>query len=221
MNIQDIELRWLGHSSFRISFKNRVIFIDPYQLTREDKADIILITHSHYDHCSLADIEKIAKDGTVIVCTADSQSKVTRVEKKIEIALIEPGKELVFRDMKIKASNAYNNTKQFHPKSEGWVGYILQFNNTILYHAGDTDSIKEMQELTGYGKKNNFFIALLPIGGTYTMNAEEAAKAALLLKPSLAIPIHWGSIVGSRQDAEKFVDLCKKQSINATILEKG
>lgn len=222
MKISNLELEWLGHASFRIKASNKIIYVDPYQLTgQQEKASIILITHSHYDHCSQLDIEKIAKDNTIIACTADCQSKVTRIKKKIQLKLVEPGAELTLGNLKIKAIEAYNITKKFHPKNEGWVGYIIQFGSTIIYHAGDTDITKEMEKLTGYAKKGNFFIALLPIGGTYTMNAEEATQAAAIIKPSLAIPMHWGSIVGSKSDAEKFCSLCKQQGIKAQTLEKS
>lgn len=222
MKIQNIDLEWLGHSSFKIKAENKVIFIDPYQLTNsKEKADFILITHSHYDHCSQQDINKIVKDGTIIVCTADCQSKIARVKEKVKIELIEPRAEIKLNDFKIRTIEAYNNNKKFHPKSEGWVGYIIQIGNVVIYHAGDTDLIKEMEKLTGYSKKGNTFIALLPVGGTYTMNAEEAAKAASIIKPTMAIPMHYGTIVGSREDAEKFVELCKEEGIKAQILEKS
>lgn len=221
MKIQNIDIEWLGHAAFKLKAAKKIIYVDPYQLTRGEEADIILITHSHYDHCSQADIEKIAKDGTIIICTADCQSKITRISKKIRLEPIEPGIELNLDDLKIRAVEAYNTNKKFHLKNEYWVGYIIQFDNTIIYHAGDTDLIKEMEKLTGYGKKGNFFISLLPVGGTYTMNAEEAAEAASLIKPSLAIPMHYGSIIGSRSDAERFVQLCKEKGIKAQIIEKS
>ncbi len=222
MKINSINLEWLGHAAFKITTPEKVLFLDPYQLTTEkEKADIILITHSHYDHCSLQDIEKIVKDGTIVVCTADSQSKIARINKKIKIELVEPGVEITIDSLKIKTIEAYNPNKKFHPKSEGWVGYIIQIDNVVIYHAGDTDLIKEMEKLTGYSKKGNIFVTLLPVGGTYTMNAEEAAKAASIIKPTLAIPMHYGSIVGSRNDAEKFVKLCEEQGIKAQILEKS
>jgi len=152
MKIDAIDIQWLGHASFRISANNKVIYIDPYQLTTSTIADIILITHSHYDHCSPADIEKIVKDGTIIVCTADSQSKVARISKRVNIQLAEAGSEFTFETIKIHAVESYNQNKKFHPKAEGWLGYIIQFNSTVVYHAGDTDLIKEMEKLTGYAK---------------------------------------------------------------------
>jgi len=178
MKIQDIELKWWGQSSFSIKYKNKVYYIDPFQLSSSEKADIIFITHSHFDHCSLQDIEKIAKDGTVIVCTADSQSKINRIDKKIEIILVEPNKEIETGDIKVKTVQAYNNSKQFHSKSEYWVGYIIQFGKTIVYHAGDTDFIKEMHEISKQ-LAGSYSIALLPIGGTYTMDADDALRLCI------------------------------------------
>lgn len=221
MKIKEIDLEWLGHASIRIKTGKKIIYIDPYQISSKDKADIILITHSHYDHCSLQDIEKIVKDGTIVVCTADSQSKIARIDKKIKLGLIEAGKGFSVGKIKIQAVPAYNISKKFHQKSEGWLGYVIQIGSVIIYHAGDTDIIKEMEKLTGYAKKGNYFIALLPVGGTYTMNAEEAAQAASIIKPTLAVPIHYGSIVGSSSDAEKFVNLCGEKGIKAEILKKS
>jgi L-ascorbate metabolism protein UlaG (beta-lactamase superfamily) len=222
MKIQDIELKWWGHSSFSIKYGGKTYYLDPFQLSSPEKADAIFITHSHYDHCSLQDIEKIAKDGTVIVCTADSQSKINRIDKKIEIVLVEPNKEIKFGDIKIKTVPAYNNSKQFHSKSEYWIGYVLQFGKTIVYHAGDTDFIKEMQEISKQ-LTGSYSIALLPVGGTYTMNADEAVKAAVAVNASLSIPMHYGSVssTGSKADAEKFVKLCGEKGLNAQIIEKS
>jgi L-ascorbate metabolism protein UlaG (beta-lactamase superfamily) len=221
MKIKEIELEWLGHASIRIKTGKEIIYIDPYQISVKEKADIILITHSHYDHCSIQDIEKIVKDGTIIVCTADSQSKIARIEKRIKLGIIESGKGFDVGKIRIQAVPAYNINKKFHQKSEGWLGYVIQINSVIIYHAGDTDLIKEMKKLTGYNKKGNYFVALLPVGGTYTMTAEEASKAASIIKPTLAIPIHYGSIIGSSNDAEKFVKLCEEKGIKAEILKKS
>lgn len=220
MNIGEIELKWLGHSGFLIR-NHRIIYIDPYNTKPDlDKADIILITHSHYDHCSIADIKNIVKKGTKILVTADSQSKITRMDVPIDIQIVEPNQELNFGELKISTLPAYNLDKQYHPKEEGWVGYVIKMNDVIIYHAGDTDLIPEMQKLTGHNQQDKKFIALLPIGGKFTMNAEEAAEAAKLIKPSLAIPIHYGTIIGDNKDAEEFVKLCSENGIDSKILEK-
>ena len=220
MKINGIELKWLGHSGFLIKNSN-VIYIDPYNIKDGlEKADFILITHNHYDHCSVADMLKIIKGGTKIILTPDSQSKITKFETPIKMEIIEPGQELSFGEMKISAIPAYNIDKSFHPKDEQGVGYIIKFNGTIVYHAGDTDFIPEMQKLTGYQQPGKEFVALLPIGGRFTMTVEEAVEAAKMIKPSLAIPMHYGSIIGTEEDAKEFVKLCREEKINAVILEK-
>ncbi|MAH03616.1 Zn-dependent hydrolase [Candidatus Pacearchaeota archaeon] len=216
MKIGEVEIKWLGHAGFLIK-NSKVIYIDPYNVKEESpKADLILITHSHYDHCSVGDIKKIIKDGTKIIATADCQSKIIRFE--VPIKIIEQGQELEFGDLKISALPAYNIDKHFHHKNEGWVGYLVKMNDVLIYYAGDTDFIPEMKNLTGYNQQNKKFIALLPIGGRFTMNVEEAVEAAKIIKPTLAIPSHFGSIIGSEEDAKEFVELCKEENINAEIL---
>lgn len=220
MQIGNADINWLGHSGFLIK-NSSTIYIDPYNIKDGlDKADFILITHNHYDHCSVADMLKVVKDGTKIILTPDCQSKITRFDTPIQMEIIEPGQELSFGEMKISAVPAYNVDKSFHPKDDQGVGYVIKFNGTIIYHAGDTDFIPEMQKLTGYQQPGKEFIALLPIGGRLTMTVEEAIEAVKLIKPSLAIPMHYGSIVGTDEDAKEFVRLCRDEKINAEILEK-
>jgi L-ascorbate metabolism protein UlaG (beta-lactamase superfamily) len=220
MQIGNAEIKWLGHSGFLIK-NHSVIYIDPYNIKDGlDKADFILITHNHYDHCSVADMLKIIKEGTRIILTPDCQSKITRFETPIKMEIIEPRQELSFGEMKISAIPAYNIDKHFHPKDEQGVGYIIKFNGTIIYHAGDTDFIPEMQKLTGYQQPGKEFIALLPIGGRFTMTVEEAVEAAKMIKPSLVIPMHYGTVVGTDEDAKEFARLCREAKINAEILEK-
>lgn len=220
MRFGDIEIKWLGHSGFMIQ-NSSIIYIDPFNIKdNSEKADFILITHSHYDHCSVADIKKIIKEGTRILITADCQSKITRFNIPIKIEIVEPGQEFIFGNVRISAVPAYNINKTFHPKEESWVGYLIKMNGLLIYHAGDTDVIPEMQKLTGYKNSNNKFIALLPIGGRFTMDAEEALEAAKIIKPSLAIPMHYGSIIGDNKDAEEFLRLCKEENIDSKVLER-
>jgi L-ascorbate metabolism protein UlaG (beta-lactamase superfamily) len=223
MKFDNIEVQWLGHAGFLVSTeKKKKIYLDPYNLTGQPpSADIIFLTHSHYDHCSIGDLQKIIDDDTIIVLPADAQSKITRFEKSLHIKIIEPGQELEFRDFRVIAVPAYNLHSSFHPKEEGWMGYVLKFGNVILYHAGDTDFIPEMQKLTGFGQENKLFIAMLPVGGRFTMNAEEAAGAAAVIKPNIAIPMHYGSVQGSIEDAHEFVKICEKKGVKAMILEKS
>lgn len=220
MKFGNLNLEWLGHGGFLIE-NEKVIYIDPYKIKDDSKhADIILITHSHNDHCSFPDLKKIIKEGTRIVVPADCQSKINRFDIPIKLDLVEPNQEFDFGDYKICTFPAYNVGKHFHPKDESWLGYVIRIGDVVIYHAGDTDLIPEMQKLTGYKKPGGEFVALLPIGGRFTMNAEEAAEAAKIIRPTLAIPMHWGTIVGGEDDAEEFVDLCNEKKINAIILER-
>lgn len=217
MRIGETEIKWLGHSGFLIK-NSKTIYIDPYNIkTNSEKADLILITHSHYDHCSVADMNKIIKEGTKIILPADCQSKITRFEIPIKMQIIEPNQEVSYGNIKIATLPAYNIDKPFHSKDECWVGYLIKINGLLIYHAGDTDSIPEMQKLTGYNEK---LIALLPIGGRFTMSPEETIEAAKIIKPSIVIPMHYGSVVGTNEDAKEFQELCKEEGINCEILEK-
>ncbi len=221
MQIGDVEIKWLGNSGFFINNK-KTIYIDPYKINEHTKkADLIFLTHSHYDHCSVADMEKIIKEGTKIIVPADCQSKVTRFNIPIDIMVVEVGDEFEIGDIKVSVLPAYNVDKPFHPKSEGWMGYLIKAGNVIIYHAGDTDVIPEMQKLTGHKQRDKKLVALLPVGGRFTMNAEEAAEAAGIIKPFLALPMHYGGIVGAVDDAEEFIRLCNEKGINAKIVEKG
>lgn len=227
MEIKDVKIEFLGHSGFLISYKSngntRKIAIDPYNISDkagENKADLILITHSHYDHCSIKDIAKLVKNGTSIFVPPDAQSKITKIEN-VNMQIIEVGDELEFGNVKVEGLPAYNINKEFHPRNEGWLGFLIKINNVIIYHAGDSDKISEMEKLTGYGKHGNEFIVLLPVSGTYVMNAEEAAETAEMLKPDLVIPMHYGAgVAGTIDDAERFVNLCKEKELDARILAK-
>ncbi len=222
MEIGGIKIAYLGHSGFLINNEKKIA-IDPYNISDaagSEKVDLILITHSHYDHCSIKDMQKLAKKGTIVVVPADAQSKITRVED-VEMQIIEVGDELTFGDVKIVAVPAYNVDKEFHPKSEGWMGFIVKMGDVIIYHAGDSDKIPEMSKLSGYGKDGNKFVAMLPVSGTYTMTAEEAAEVASLISPTVAIPMHYGAgVAGTAEDAQRFVKLCMQLGLKAEVLEK-
>jgi len=191
------KLSWLGHASFKIKGKTKVVYIDPWKLSGSpEPADIILIGHSHFDHLSVPDVEKIQKQSTVIITTADCASGL-----KGNIKIIKPGSTVVVDDITIQAIPAYNVIKAFHPKSNEWVGFILTLDGERLYYASDTDFIPEMKAL------KNIDIALLPIGGTYTMNANEAAQAAKTINPRIVVPYHYGDIIGTKEDAERLASL--------------
>ena len=217
MKYKGIEINWLGHAGFKIANDSKVIYIDPFQLENNknyDNADIIFITHPHYDHLSIEDIKKIIKKETLIVSTSDVNSKLRKVGENLNVRIIEPNQKLEVSGIKIQTLPSYNIGKEFHPKNNFWVGYVIEINGIRIYHTGDSDVIPEMNTI-----KTD--IVLLPVGGTYTMNNYEAVRAVEIIKPSLAIPMHYGSIVGSKKDAEDFVNGCKSIGINAEVLEKG
>jgi len=220
MEIGEVKIEWLGHSGFLIQ-NSKVIYIDPYEIKDGlPKADIILITHGHYDHCSVKDIEKVVQEGTRIFVTADSQSKIARFETPVRMEVVSVNEDYDFGNLKISTVPAYNTDKTFHTKEEGLVGYLLKMHDIILYHAGDTDKIPEMQKLTGHNHPEKTFIALLPVSGRYVMTPDEAADAAKIIKPTIAVPMHYGAIVGDENDAIDFKEMCEENSIRCEILEK-
>jgi L-ascorbate metabolism protein UlaG (beta-lactamase superfamily) len=200
-------IRWLGHASFLIE-DSITIYIDPYDLPMHlPPADLILITHDHGDHFSPGDLGKILKAATVVVSV---KSVCGDLPKKVKHSrVVAPGDTITVGEVTITAVPAYNIDKDFHPKKKGWVGFVLEFEGRSIYHAGDTDLIPEMKDIDAD-------VALLPAGGTYTMDADEAARAAEVIKPRVAIPMHWGKIVGSEKDAQAFKAACK---VPAVILE--
>jgi L-ascorbate metabolism protein UlaG (beta-lactamase superfamily) len=189
-------IKWLGHAGFKISGQ-KVVYIDPFKISESETADIIIITHDHFDHYSPEDIEKIRGKNTIMVATKDTASKLSGNIKPISI-----GDSLEIEGINIEAVPAYNLNKNFHPKGNSWIGVVITVNNQRIYHAGDTDLIPEMNYL------KNIDIALLPVSGTYVMTAEEAAEAANKIMPKVAVPMHYDNIVGTIADAEKFKRLC-------------
>jgi L-ascorbate metabolism protein UlaG (beta-lactamase superfamily) len=190
-------IHWLGHDTFKVAGE-KIVYTDPFKLGDGlEKADIILITHEHYDHCSPGDVAKIQKDDTVIVATPDCAEKL-----KGNVKRVQPGDTLSVEGIQVEAVPSYNTNKKFHPQGNQWVGYIFTVNGKRIYLAGDTDYIPEMKNI-------KCDIALLPVSGTYVMTAEEAVQAALDINPQVAIPMHYGSIVGEERDAEKFASALK------------
>jgi len=190
-----ITLKWLGHASFKICHDDTVIYIDPWKLKDSPKdASLVLISHSHYDHYSQEDIAKVISAGTTLIASADV------VEKKKSGNVISPGQTIQLDNVQIQGVAAYNPAKNFHPKRNNWLGFIIEVGSKRIYYAGDTDLTDEMKSL------KEIDVALLPVGGTYTMDAAEAAEATGHIKPKQAIPYHWGDIVGGRSDAEAFSD---------------
>ena len=196
MGVQEVvkNITWLGHDGFLIKGDGKAIVIDPFQVKKCEPADVILVTHEHYDHCSPEDIQKVQEASTVIVTEADSAKKLSG-----DVRVVQPGDKLTVSGIQIEAVPAYNTNKNFHPKQNGWLGFVLIVDGVRIYHAGDTDLIPEMDSIKAD-------IALLPVSGTYVMTAEEAVKAAKIIKPKLVIPMHYGAIVGSEDDARRFRD---------------
>ena len=198
------KIHWLGHDSFRLD-ADKTIYIDPYQLRAGlPKADLILITHQHRDHFSPADIERLRKPGTSIVAIA----KVAK-DVKGDVHVVKPGSILMVQGVQIEAVPAYNTNKKFHPRAAGHVGFIVTVDGKRIYHAGDTDVIPEMAEF-------KVDVALLPVSGTYVMTADEAIEAVKLIKPGVAIPMHYGAIVGGPSDAERFCAGAPCQTVTLT-----
>lgn len=196
------KVHWMGHASFLIRDR-KVIYFDPYKISTDHKADIILVSHEHFDHCSPDDIQKIVRPSTVIVTVPGNQSKLSSVAREIiQIKLVKPGDTLMIQGIGIEVIPAYNVDKSFHPKSNEWVGFLVEVDGERIYHAGDTDLIPEMSSV-------RCDIALLPVSGTYVMTAEEAAKAAAQIKPKIAIPMHYGDVVGDEGDAKRFQSVCE------------
>lgn len=191
------DIHWLGHDSFRIEKENIVIYIDPWNIENPKPADLVFITHDHYDHCSPSDVKKLLKQDTIIVAPSDCAKKF-----KGDVRTLKPKEKLSLKGLDVEAVPAYNTNKPFHSKSDNWVGYIIKLGGVKIYHAGDTDFIPEMNGL-------NTDIALLPVSGTYVMTAGEAAKAAAAIKPKVAIPMHYGAIVGDESDARMLKELYK------------
>lgn len=210
--LEDVKV--LCHSSIKIDME-RTIYFDPYKVDKYyNDADIIFITHDHYDHYSEEDIKKVRKSDTFIVIPEDMFTKVLKLgmDEKY-IVRVQPNKEYSIGNIKFQTIPAYNITKQFHPKENGWVGYILQLDGIKYYIAGDTDMTEDNENV-------NCDVAFVPVGGTFTMDYREAAKLVNKIKPKIAVPIHYGLIVGTKQDAEHFVNSLDR-GIEGRILIKS
>ncbi len=187
------DIKWFGHASFRFTDQNgnKIYYVDPFDLKSEEfePADLIFITHAHSDHCSFEDIKKILKDDSVVIAPPDCLEKIDVKNQKVNV---EPNQSYEVKGFKFWTFPAYNINKPFHPKENNWVGYFFNINGTKIYHAGDTDFIPEMEGL----KKWNIDIAMLPMGGTYTMDVNEAIKAANIIGAKITIPMHYKRLLG-------------------------
>lgn len=201
--LENIEINC--HSSIKIN-SNKIIYIDPFSIKEHyEDANFIFITHNHYDHFSPEDIKKVKNKDTTIIITEDLYTNVLKLGFNVgDIVIVKPNQNYKVMNLEFKTIPAYNIEKQFHPKENEWVGYLINVNNTKYYIAGDTDITKE-------NRKVKCDVALVPIGGTYTMNFAEAAELVNEIKPKIAIPIHYAEIVGIKQDAENFEKLVLKE----------
>jgi len=199
------DIHWLGQSSIRISGES-VVYIDPWKIRKPEKAHVVLVTHAHFDHMSAEDIERVRGPETIVIAPPDCADSIGRGARAIR-----PGDTVTVGGVTVEAVPAYNTNKDFHPPSNRWVGYVVTVGGVRIYHAGDTDFIPEMRNL------QDIDVALLPVGGTYTMTAQEAAEAANTIQPKVAVPFHYGSVVGSESDAEKFRKLCQ---VEVEILDR-
>ena len=195
--IENIEV--FTQSSIRITDGDCRIYIDPFQMSEAPKdADFILITHDHYDHFSPEDIEKVSNGRSVLLVPAKMIPQADKISSIVgEIHSVMPGEHYGINGLEFDTVAAYNNLKPFHPKSAGWVGYILQIDGQRIYIAGDTDMNRDNQDM-------KCDVALVPIGGKFTMDAKKAAEFINTIQPSIAIPTHYGSIVGKKEDADVF-----------------
>lgn len=198
MNALSDLIRVNTHSSIRLQLGEKLIYIDPFRLEQSPHdADLILITHEHFDHFSPDDIEKVGRTDTLFILPASMEQAAAAALAGCRLRFVRPGETGCAEGIRFEAIPAYNPDKPFHPKQQGWVGYLLQAEGHSIYIAGDTDATSEAAAVVCDA-------ALLPIGGTYTMNAAEAAALANSIRPALVIPVHYGSVAGAPEDFDRF-----------------
>jgi len=206
VKLLNLEFTRISHDTFRIA-GSKVIYTDPFRVAKRDEADLVLVSHEHFDHMSLDDLKKVCVPGTTIVASPLCEEGLKAVKVK-ETRFLDPGGKLTIGQVVVEAVPAYNINKfrepgtVYHPKAEKRLGFIVTLDGTRVYFAGDTDFIPEMKSI-------KCDISLLPVSGTYVMTAEEAAEAAKAISPKIAVPMHYGAIVGSDADAKKFKALVK------------
>lgn len=191
-------------NSIRVNTEKGNVYIDPFEMQEEPHdAAFILVTHDHFDHFSPESIEKVANKNTVLVVPENMLEKSKDAAKFVsEIVTVKPDEKRTINGLELETIPSYNINKKFHPKSAGWVGYIVITDGKRIYIAGDTDATPEALNV-------KCDVALIPIGGTYTMDSKEAAEFINTIKPAVAIPVHYGKVVGSMDDGKNFANLVK------------
>ncbi len=201
-----VTLTWLGHAGFKIE-GSLVVYIDPWKIRQETKdGNLILVSHTHQDHWSKMDIEKVRSVDSRLIGAGDV------IKAAGEGDILAPGGITEFGDIRITGIPAYNLRKPFHPRKMQWLGFVIDIDGVRIYYAGDTDRIPEMANL------EDIDLALLPAGGKYTMNASKAAAAAGDIGAVQTMPYHWGVIIGRESDARQFADLAGE---GAVVLNPG
>jgi L-ascorbate metabolism protein UlaG (beta-lactamase superfamily) len=211
-----MKMEWLGHAGFCFRSEKNVYF-DPFQLTSaRNDADVVFITHEHFDHCEVASLKQVLHKESIIVCPPDCVSKLKDLEFK-DVLLVEPEKKYTVCGLSFETTFAYNVNKfrspglPYHPRGNNWVGYIVTIDSKRVYHMGDTDVIPELKNV------KDIDVALVPVSGTYVMTPEEGAQAVGIFSPKIAVPMHYGAIVGTDADAKKFKEL---SSVPVQIMQK-
>ncbi len=195
-----VTVTWINHASFRIAGAEAVLYIDPWKLTNDPHdGDVVFVSHSHPDHFSLPDIEKVSNDETCVIASKDIIVELASARAVV------PAERISIKDVTIETVAAYNISKEFHPQGNQWCGAVFTIDSKRIYYAGDTDLIPEMSDL------KDVDLALLPVGGTYTLDAEQAAQACEHIGCKMAVPYHWGDIVGSDEDADRFAEIATCQ----------
>lgn len=208
MNTSNIEVN--TQSSIKLTL-DKIIYFDPYKIEdNKHDADIIFITHNHYDHMDNESIEKVKNENTIIVAPKSMEEIIRNIEFR-DYIFLNPGDDINIDNINVKAIPAYNIEKTFHPRENNWLGYIVTYNNISYYVAGDTDKTED-------NEKVKCDIALIPIGGHFTMDVLEASELIRIINPSVVIPIHYGSIIGDILDGKKLADILSDTNIE--VIEK-
>ena len=208
MNLDNIEIN--TQSSIRLEL-NKIIYFDPFKIEiGKNDADIIFITHNHYDHMDVPSIEKVKNNNTIVVAPKSMEEVIRNTQFK-EYIFLNPNEEISIDGINVKTIPAYNNEKTFHPKSNNWLGYIITYNNITYYIAGDTDKTVD-------NEKVKCDVAFIPIGGHFTMDVNEATELIKIINPKVVVPIHYGSIIGEPSFGKVLKD--NLSDTNIDVIEK-